>query len=547
MNLLNNMKIGMRLVLNLGVVLVLMIIVIVVGLGSLQRVQARLEEISMVEDVRIQQANIMIDDARQTALAVRDFLLANHMNQSSQQIQAYIDTLGDKRNEYQDALTRYKQVAKQGDGKQLELLNAMESSAETAKNNQDQAIALVQAGDVNAGTDFMFSKAYPSVRIWIANLDSLIKYEEARSLVHFQEAQTAYTNTRAFILWLGIAAVVLSAFISYLLTISITRPLAQVTNMITSRDLRLDISMDLKRKDEAGVMIRSFSEMVGMIGSQMQAIRDSVNALGSSASEILAATTQVASSTAESATSISETTTTVEEVRQAAQLSSEKAKYVSENAQRVTLVSQSGQNAAEETLAGMERIREQMESIAQTVVRLSEQSQSIGGIIASVTDLADQSNLLAVNAAIEAAKAGEQGRGFAVVAQEIRSLAEQSKQATAQVRAILNDVQRATNNTVLATEQGSKAVEAGVRQAVQAGDAIRAMAEASDTAVQAALQIVASGQQQVVGMDQISVAMENINQAGAQNAISMRQMEVAAAGLNVLGQKLKELTTQFKV
>jgi methyl-accepting chemotaxis protein len=547
MNLLNNMKIGTRLVLNLGVVLVLMIIMIVVGLGSLQRVHSRLEEISMVEDVRIRQANIMIDDARQTALAVRDFLLANHMNQSSQQIQAYIDTLGDKRNEYQDALARYKQVAQQVDEKQLELLNATESAAETAKNNQDHAITLVLAGDVNAGTDFMFSTAYPSVRIWIANLDSLIKYEEARSLAHFQEAQTAYANTRAFILWLGIAAVVLSAFISYLLTISITRPLAQVTKMITSRDLTLDVSMDLKRKDEAGVMIRSFSEMVGMIGSQMQAIRDSVNALGSSASEILAATTQVASSTAESATSISETTTTVEEVRQAAQLSSEKAKYVSENAQRVTLVSQSGQNAAEETLAGMERIREQMESIAQTVVRLSEQSQSIGGIIASVTDLADQSNLLAVNAAIEAAKAGEQGRGFAVVAQEIRSLAEQSKQATAQVRAILNDVQRATNNTVLATEQGSKAVEAGVRQAVQAGDAIRAMAEASDTAVQAALQIVASGQQQVVGMDQISVAMENINQAGAQNAISMRQMEVAAAGLNVLGQKLKELTTQFKV
>ena len=220
---------------------------------------------------------------------------------------------------------------------------------------------------------------------------------------------------------------------------------------------------------------------------------------------------------------------------------------MSDNAQRVAQVSQNGQKAVEETSAGMDRIREQMETIARTVVRLSEQSQTIGGIIASVTDLADQSNLLAVNAAIEAARAGEQGKGFAVVAQEIKSLAEQSKQATAQVRTILSDVQKATGNTVMATEQGSKAVEAGVKQAAQAGEAIRTLAETSNEAVQAAVQIVASGRQQVIGMDQIGVAMENINQAGAQNAASMKQMEVAAQNLHELGQKLKELTAQFKV
>jgi methyl-accepting chemotaxis protein len=321
------------------------------------------------------------------------------------------------------------------------------------------------------------------------------------------------------------------------------RDMAGVAERIAAGDLRGEV----KPQSEKDMLGKSFLRMVGNLRRITADISEAVNLLGSSASEILAATTQVASGTAETATSINETTTTVEEVRQAAQLSSQKAQSVSDNAQRVAQISQSGQKAVEDTSAGMDRIREQMETIAQTVVRLSEQSQSIGGIIASVTDLADQSNLLAVNAAIEAAKAGEQGKGFAVVAQEIKSLAEQSKQATAQVRGILSDVQKATSNAVMATEQGSKAVEAGVKQAAQAGEAIRMLAETSVEAVETGTQIVASSQQQVVGMDQIGVAMENINQAGTQNAASMKQMEVAAQNLHELGEKLKELVAQFKV
>ncbi|MEW5913982.1 MAG: methyl-accepting chemotaxis protein [Thermodesulfobacteriota bacterium] len=276
-------------------------------------------------------------------------------------------------------------------------------------------------------------------------------------------------------------------------------------------------------------------------------ISQAVSQLGSAASEIMTATTQVASGSAETAAAISQTTTTVEEVRQAAQLTDKKAKDVSAGAQGVAQVAQTGKGAVDEVAAGIQRIRAEMESIAKTIVFLSEQGQSIGGIIATVTDLADQSNLLAVNAAIEAAKAGEQGKGFAVVAQEIKSLAEQSKQATSQVRTILGDIQKATSAAVMATEQGSKAVEAGARQSAQAGEAIRALAESTTEAAQAATQIAVSGQQQVVGMDQVGVAMESINQAGAETAASMKQVETAAHNLNELGQNLKRLVARYKV
>ncbi|HEY8084442.1 MAG TPA: CHASE3 domain-containing protein [Methylophilaceae bacterium] len=267
-------------------------------------------------------------------------------------------------------------------------------------------------------------------------------------------------------------------------------------------------------------------------------LQEGIALLSASSSEILATTTQVASGAAETATAVSETTATVEEVKQTAQMASQKAKGVMENAQSVAQVSQNGRKSVEDAVQGMHRIQEQMESIAESIVQLSEQSQAIGEIIATVNDLAEQSNMLAVNAALEATKAGEQGKGFIVVAQEVKGLAEQSKQATAQVRTILGDIQRATSTAVLATEQGSKAVEAGVRQSTETGEAIRQLTESIGEAAQSATQIAVSSQQQMVGMDQIALAMENIKQASIQNVAGTRQAESAAQGLHELGQRL---------
>jgi methyl-accepting chemotaxis protein len=244
---------------------------------------------------------------------------------------------------------------------------------------------------------------------------------------------------------------------------------------------------------------------------------------------------------------VSETTTTVEEVKQTTQMASQKARSVSDSAQKATQVAQRGQQAVADTIAGMHHIQEQTELIAASIVRLSEQSQAIGEIVATVNDLAEQSNLLAVNAAIEAAKAGEQGKGFAVVAQEVKSLAEQSRQATAQVRAILHDVQRGINAAVMAIEQGGKTVEAGVKQSTEAGEAIGLLADHIVESARAAVQIVASSQQQSVGMDQVALAMENIKQASMQNVASSKQTEMAAQDLHGLGQNLKQLMAHYRV
>ena len=270
-------------------------------------------------------------------------------------------------------------------------------------------------------------------------------------------------------------------------------------------------------------------------------LNESVALLSSSSSEISALTSQIASSVTETASSVNETLTTVEEVKQTAQLSVQKAKYVSDTAHKTVQISESGKAASAKAVQGMTRVKEQTESVAEVIVKLSEQSQAIGEVVASVADLAEQSNLLAVNAAIEAAKAGESGKGFTVVAHEVRSLAEQSKQATIQVRSMLSEVQKSINQAVMAIEQGTRAVESGVEVSRHTGESIQMLAEGIEESSQAATQIAASSQQQLAGMSQIVIAMENIKQAAAQNVAGTKQAEQAARSLDELGRRLKSL------
>jgi methyl-accepting chemotaxis protein len=285
----------------------------------------------------------------------------------------------------------------------------------------------------------------------------------------------------------------------------------------------------------------ALNRLVETLQGQGRQIKNDVSELSESASAIASTGAQLAVSTSRASAAVAQTTSTVEELRQAAQLASEEAKRVARSAQQTMQVVSSGTRATEDTISRMNVVREQMASAAETVVKLSERSRSIEQIIGVVKDLADQSSLLAVNASIEAARAGNEGKGFSVVAQEIKSLADQSKEATEQIRSILQDIQKWVSAVVMATEQGAKAVDAGLEQSVLAGKAIEALAESVATSSQAASVIDAQIEQQVVGVDQVAGAMGDIEAAMQQNLEAALQLEVAAGKLRDLGESMAEL------
>lgn len=379
--------------------------------------------------------------------------------------------------------------------------------------------------------------------------DELVRYADEEASQHIKESENIAKETIDYFIKIGLVAIFVSLSAAILINRVIAKPLKDISDVagkIASGNLTVNLAFE-DRSDEVGILSKTFHMMVERLQKQTRDITEAINVLASSSNQIVATIAELAAGTEQTAVATNETTTTAEEVKQAATVSTHKVKRVTEIAQNAVHVSQNGENLVNETISGINKIREQMEYIAETIVKLSEHNQAIGEIIASVDDLAEQSNLLSVNASIEATKAGEQGKGFLVVAQEIKSLAEQSRQATKQVRTILNEIQKATTTAVLATEKGSKSVEAVVKQSGGTGDSIRELTKSINEASQAVMQISASNQQQLIGMDQVVLAMLNIKQATAQNAAGTKQVEITVRSLQEVGQKLKDMVKHYTI
>jgi methyl-accepting chemotaxis protein len=270
-------------------------------------------------------------------------------------------------------------------------------------------------------------------------------------------------------------------------------------------------------------------------------LEKAVGGIGGAASQILAVASQVAAAAAQTAAATNETTATVEEVKQTAMLAQEKASEASELSQKVVDTSKYGEVSANRNYSHFERIQADMDLVAEAIDRLNEEAQSVGDVIATVNDLAEQSNLLSVNASIEAAKAGDAGKGFTVVAQEVKSLATQSKQAVAQVRAVLSEIQKASTVVVKAAEQGRETVELGRNEANGALENISARVVVATRAAEATSQIAATSRQQLAGMEQISAAILSINDAGRQSALGTREVEREVGQLQQLTLSLRGL------
>lgn len=581
----SNMQTSAKLSLSFSVIVFLLIAVMIVSYGSILFLEKNSEtlykqEFSLLENfLKLESNEGKVRSALLSMLLSSDRLAQDTWNQEIKTLAA--DT---------ESILREISSLQLESKKFTEKFDALKSIREEfSKTRDEQTIPLLYANKIDEAKSIAMGtqvERYKKLHNLTLELIADVREKANDALARSEQEVTKVTFTFVFI---GILALILVISLVLILNRLIAGPLKEISSAAQQIALGNLDAVQLKstdRKDEVGILAETFSRMsywlqtisgtatqiatgdlttnvnlqsekdvlgnafklmVTNLRQLTSELTEAINSLSSSSSEISTATSELASTASETATSVSETTSTIEEVRQTSQVANQKAKAVSEASQKSAEISQSGKKAADEINEMINQIHNQMELIGESMVRLSEQSQAIGDIIATVDDLAQQSNLLSVNASIEAAKAGEQGKGFAVVAQEVKSLANQSKQATNQVRIILNDIQKATSAAVMATEQGSKAVEAGVLKSTQTGESILKLVNSVTEASHAATQIAATSHQQLIGMDQAALAMENIKQASSQNVESAKQLETAASNIKGLGIKLKELVGQFKI
>lgn len=261
--------------------------------------------------------------------------------------------------------------------------------------------------------------------------------------------------------------------------------------------------------------------------------------LGVSATELSATSRQQASGAAEQASAISEVTSTIEEMGYTARQIAQSAENVAQVAEQTLEAVGRGQGAVDESVSAMEGIKTRVQELADKVLALGEHSQRIGEIIEIINNIADETHLLALNAAIESAGAGEHGRRFAVVAAEVKGLANRAMDSAKEVRGIIAEIQRATNASVMAAEQGLKEAERGVAQVYQAGRVMEEIVLLAQRTSEAAQEISLATTQQRTASEQIVETMREIAEVANQTAESSRQLADAATMLSGIAEQLQ--------
>lgn len=345
-----------------------------------------------------------------------------------------------------------------------------------------------------------------------------------------------------------ILAVAVAMAVAYLIRKSIITPLSTFMAFV-ERVGQGDLTRhtELTGADEIGRLGTTLNGMVDGLRDLARQNRDATENLNAATAEIRASSQEQAASVEEQLAAVQETAATVDEITHSGAQIGKRAQEVIASAQATAQTSNEGLRAVDETARAMDSIRDQAEAVAENIVALSEKTQAIGDIISTVNDISERSHLLALNAAIEAAAAGESGRSFSVVASEMKLLADQAKDATNQVRSILGDIQRGINSSVMLTEEAVKRVAAGKERTDTTQRTITEITGRVQESVQTFQQIVASTNQQQLGIEQVMGALQNIRQASQQTAVGTRQLEEAAGNLASLSQQLLGLAERYRV
>lgn len=355
-------------------------------------------------------------------------------------------------------------------------------------------------------------------------------------------------EVRLTALLIGCGALAGGLFVAFWLAKQVVRPVTMLRDVaVRVGEGELAHTLKIDSNDELGELGAAFNKMVENVSRIVKDVRDVSNNVAQASAGISSSTEQMAAGTQEQSSQASEVASAVEEMTRTIIENAKNANRTAETAKRARQVAEEGGKVVDETITGMRSIADVVNKSAETVRALGKSSDEIGEIIGVIDEIADQTNLLALNAAIEAARAGEHGRGFAVVADEVRKLAERTTKATKEIASMIKAIQSDTTGAVSSMEEGTRKVSGGINLADKAGTSLREIVEVSQQVMDMVAQIAAASEEQSSASEQISKNVEAISTVTNETGAGTQQIARSAEDLNQLTQHLLNLVAEFKL
>jgi len=346
----------------------------------------------------------------------------------------------------------------------------------------------------------------------------------------------------------SIISILLGLGLGIYLSRSIAKPviaMAAAAKAMSEGDLTQEVKVT--SSDEMGDMAKSFNLMSTNLNEIVTKIKDASGHLASASDEISASSEQMAQGAENQSRQTDQVATAVEEMSATVLEVAKNSTDASALATKASEVATNGGNIVRKTITGMDGISDAVREAAMTIENLGKSSDQIGEIVGVIDDIADQTNLLALNAAIEAARAGEQGRGFAVVADEVRKLAERTTKATKEIADMIKTIQRDTNGAVNSMRSGTEKVDKGVSLVNEAGDSLGQIVDVVQGVNDMIQQIATASQEQSAASEEISSNVDGVAAITKESAASANQTVTATNELSKLAIELNEIVGQFKL
>ncbi|MCK6412828.1 MAG: methyl-accepting chemotaxis protein [Azonexus sp.] len=539
-----NITVAARLGIGFSVVILLLLVVAAIGISRLSILN---EDVVVIEKKveMVSLSNDIIQKTFQIGISLRNMMLAENTDDVRKQ---KTQVLEHRAAIMKDVEKLWPLVV---DPNARQILEKAKAERTRYIDGQDKLISLIEAGTLEDARTYLNKELRPILRRY---QEALREFNQYQNGLVIQAGNSAHEhNTSARILTLVVVALALAVSVSLALWVirSVTGPLGgepdaarEVIERIAQGDLTGSIPV---RNGDKGSLMVSTQRMQNNLRRMLADLRDNADGVASAAQEMASASSQVAVATSRQSEAASSMAAAVEEMTVSISQVSDSAREAHGVTSQTGGLSQEGSRAIEDTVAEMQRISTTVDAASRNIREMGEHSERISSIVGVIKDVADQTNLLALNAAIEAARAGEQGRGFAVVADEVRKLAERTAKATTEISEMIVAVQGSVHQAVATMEQTVSRVEDGVSLARRTSESIVAINEGAQRVLGTVSDISDALREQSVASNDIATNVENIAQMSEENSSAIRSAADTAAHLEKLAADTRSAIATFRL